>query len=234
MKKQFALSFVLLALTLVLFSWTDFDVTLQDFFFDRESGRWMVSPADHVLLSPFFYRGFKKALGCIGGVCFLLFLLSFRRESLKPHRAAFLMLLLSLVFVPVIVAGAKQVTNEYCPKQVDRYGGFFPHVGVLKPYPADFVQIKKGKCYPAGHATGGFALMALYFCFSSPKKRRIGLAIGLTAGWLTGNYQMLRGEHFLSHTIVSMIASWIVILTIYCLLKHFYSDPASPTHADNN
>ena len=54
--------------------------------------------------------------------------------------------------------------------------------------------------------------MALYFVFKGRRAKRAGLLFGLTLGWGLGVFQMLRGEHFLSHTIVSMLASWLVIL----------------------
>ena len=44
------------------------------------------------------------------------------------------------------------------------------------------------------------------------KDKRVlaGILLGLAAGF----YQMLRGQHFLSHTLFSMIASFAVIITI--------------------
>lgn len=231
MKKNFLFSFALLALSLAVFDMTDWDIRLQDRFYN---GAWLISPDLHQTLSPFFYGGFKIFTAAVGVFCLVCFALSFKKESLKARRSAFLMLLLSIIFVPAIVAGAKQVTNQYCPKHIVRYGGIVPHVGVFESYPDGFVQAKKGKCFPAGHATSGFAFMGLFFCVASRRKRLAGLAFGICAGWMTGTYQMLRGEHFLSHTLVSMIASWIVISAIYCLLKRFYKDPANPTRADNS
>ncbi len=231
MKKNFLFSFALLALCMAVFELTDWDVRLQDRFYD---GGWLISPELHRVLSPFFYRGFKIFTATVGAFCLICFILSFKKEKLKAYRSAFLMLLLSILFVPAIVAGAKQITNQYCPKHIVRYGGVVPHVGVFESYPADFIQVKKGKCFPAGHATSGFAFMGLFFCFATRRKRLAGLAFGIFAGWMTGTYQMLRGEHFLSHTLVSMIASWIVISAIYCLLKRFCTNPANPTRADNS
>lgn len=231
MKKNFFISFAVLALILFVFEKTDWDIKLQDCFFD---GGWLISARMHQKLSPFFYRGFKIFTASVGAVCLFCFLLPFKKEKLRRYRASVLMLLLSLIFVPVIVAGGKQVTNQYCPKHIVRYGGPVPYVGVFESYPKDFVQIKKGKCFPAGHATSGFAFMGLFFCFASRKKRIAGLVFGIIAGWIAGTYQMFRGEHFLSHTLVSMTASWIVVSAIYCLLKRFYKDPANVTHADNN
>lgn len=71
-------------------------------------------------------------------------------------------MLLSIIFVPALIAGAKYVTNVYCPYQLNIYNGLYPFVRILESYPADFIQPKPGRCFPAGHATAGFAFMALF------------------------------------------------------------------------
>ncbi|HRM99840.1 MAG TPA: phosphatase PAP2 family protein, partial [Aliarcobacter cryaerophilus] len=72
--------------------------------------------------------------------------------------------------------------------------------------------------WPAGHATMGFSLMSLYFLFKKPRNQKIALAFGVTVGVLTGGYKILIGDHFLSHTIVTMILAWLVILIIHKLI----------------
>jgi membrane-associated PAP2 superfamily phosphatase len=52
--------------------------------------------------------------------------------------------------------------------------------------------------------------MALYFVMPEPT-RWMGLAFGLAAGWIVGLYQMLKGVHYLSHTIVTMFLVWMII-----------------------
>jgi membrane-associated PAP2 superfamily phosphatase len=53
--------------------------------------------------------------------------------------------------------------------------------------------------------------MALYFVLTGGA-RWLGLACGLAAGWSVGIYQMLKGAHYLSHTVVTMIVAWLLIL----------------------
>jgi membrane-associated PAP2 superfamily phosphatase len=38
------------------------------------------------------------------------------------------------------------------------------------------------------------------------------LGAGLFAGWWMGGYQMLRGDHYLSHTVVSMLICLAIFL----------------------
>ena len=59
--------------------------------------------------------------------------------------------------------------------------------------------------------------MMLFFAF--PRRLRwFGLALGLAVGWWMGLYQMLRGQHFLSHTLFTMIGAWMIIVLIAAIL----------------
>ena len=60
----------------------------------------------------------------------------------------------------------------------------------------------------------GFALMSLYFLFKDFKNKILGLTFGILAGVLTGTYKILIGDHFVSHTLVTMLASWLIIVLI--------------------
>lgn len=233
---QFFVCGFLLILALCMESYTDFDLLLQRHFY--QAGHWLITPELHQVLKPWFYSGPKFLLGLLGGLCLLFFLLSFGKHfpriALPPFRRACLILLLSLIFVPVLVAGSKQFTNVYCPKQLQEFGGQAVYQRALEASSPANAPLAPGKCFPGGHATGGFALMALAFCLISSRRSTFLLALlpGLTAGWIMGSYQMLRGEHFLSHTLVSMLAAYLVILTIACcvtrLQKKLGEGSASP------
>jgi len=60
--------------------------------------------------------------------------------------------------------------------------------------------------------------MSLYFLVKKPRNQKIALAFGVTVGVLTGGYKILIGDHFLSHTLVTMILAWLVILIIHKLI----------------
>ena len=46
----------------------------------------------------------------------------------------------------------------------------------------------------------------------SRRGQRIGLALALSFGWSMGLYQMLKGSHYLSHTVITMLLAWIGFL----------------------
>jgi membrane-associated PAP2 superfamily phosphatase len=115
-----------------------------------------------------------------------------------------------------LVTLGKQTTNRHCPWDCDLYGGKVPYVQLFESPPAG---CKEGKCFPAGHAAGGFSLMSLYFAFY--RRRRLalaGLAVGLALGALFGFGQVARGAHFVSHNIWTAAICWLVTLILYVFL----------------
>ena len=215
--RQIIVTTILLAAVLALFELTNIDLAVQDQLFQQQTQRWLIDAKEPVWRF-FLYDGFKGALILFGGALISGYFASFRLSSLRAYRSRMLLLVLSLAFVPLIIAGMKDFTNVYCPDQLERYGGDKPYVKVFESYPQDFVQKDKGRGFPAGHATGGFSLMMLYFVFRQKRHRIVGLLFGFSAGWVTGFYQMAKGAHFLSHTVVTMLGAWLIILIIYRLV----------------
>ena len=106
------------------------------------------------------------------------------------------------------------------------YGGYAPFERLFERMPA---HAAGGSCFPGGHASGGFALMAFYFGLRDVQARyaRLALAVALALGMVMGWAQMMRGAHFLSHNIWS---AWIV-WTFMALMYHLYPPQAAPVKA---
>lgn len=219
LSKYLAYGLVALAAVLALEALTDLDLLIQNKLYNYDNREWSVNPLMHKRLTVFFYDGLKRFLMFFAACCLLNMLLSVKQTSLRRYNHFCLTMLLSFAFVPAIVAGAKCFTNVYCPYQLDIYNGAYPFVRILESYPADFIQTKIGKCFPAGHATAGFAFMGLFYAFCKRSYRAAGLTTGLILGWTAGIYQMFRGQHFLSHTLFSMIACFMVIMIVAALEK---------------
>jgi len=218
----------LLACT-VCFEFTPLDIWVQDLFYNSGSQQWLLSikgsPIRHFLL----YDGPKKLL-ILFELSLLLSLLFFRKHSLvKQYHSGLLIVLLSLPLGPAVVSSLKGTTNVACPYALSQYGGDIPYIKIFERYPAGQQPSKQQRCFPAGHASGGFALMALYYLPQSRRCRRQVLYFAIGAGWLMGGYKMLLGHHFLSHTLISMILSWFVINCIAQMVTpHKVLDPDSP------
>jgi membrane-associated PAP2 superfamily phosphatase len=111
-----------------------------------------------------------------------------------------------------LVALGKQLSNRHCPWDYDRYGGAVPYGGLFAEPPA---QCKPGRCFPAGHAAGGFALMGLYFVSRRKVWALAGLGAGLLLGAVFGFGQVARGAHFVSHNLWTAAICWAVSLGLY-------------------
>jgi membrane-associated PAP2 superfamily phosphatase len=120
----------------------------------------------------------------------------------------------------------KSRSDIYCPWAITRYGGEAPYIHFFDSLPPGMPP-DCGKCFPAGHASGGFALIGLYYLFDRPRNRWLGLLFGMTCGWTMGLYQMFKGAHFLSHTIVTMLIAAVIVQVLARLLK---LDPLSKAH----
>ena len=211
--KQIIVTTLLLIFTIIFFGISDIDIAIQDTFFDSTTQQWIVDRD----LEPYkfiFYDGIKKLLIIIG-VLFLITLTFFRKNpTVQAYKKGLLIVVLSAILVPVVVGGLKKASNMPCPKNEIHYGGVYPSTKVWEQYPKEFKQPSSIRCFPAGHASGGFALLSLFFLFKRKKNKYLAILGALTVGWSMGLYKMLIGDHFLSHTIITMIIAWLIILII--------------------
>jgi len=203
---------VVLISTVILFGLTHLDIIFQDYLYDQHTQSWILDRD----LQPYkfiFYDGIKKLLILIA-VVFLLTLIFFRKNpTVQTYKKGIMVVILSAIIIPLVIGGLKKATNMPCPKNEIHYGGSYPSTKVWEPYPETF-QKEKICCFPAGHASGGFALLSLFFLFKSRKNKTLALVGALTVGWSMGIYKMLIGDHFLSHTIITMLLAWLIILII--------------------
>jgi membrane-associated PAP2 superfamily phosphatase len=129
------------------------------------------------------------------------------RMPLSPIQAGFLITCIAVA--PITAWFIKKMTGVLYPCYIDRYGGKEPYRTLLESIPRVPGRVR-GRGFPAAHCSGAFALMALFYVMPE-STRWIGLALGLAAGWIVGLYQMLKGVHYLSHTIVTMFLVWMII-----------------------
>jgi len=211
---------LVLLISFLIFEFTKIDLFIQDFLYNAESSQWILD-RNAELPRLLLYDGIKK-IYIIFVLAVLLSLVFFRRHPvIANNKKGLLIVLLSCLTVPLFIGFLKSVTNIPCPKDIQHYGGNYPYVTVLSKYPDTFHQKSNIQCYPAGHASGGFALMSLFFLFASKRKKKIALISAITTGWIIGGYKMIIGDHFFSHTLMTMIISWLLIITIHYLVNYF-------------
>jgi len=213
LNKQTIFTFALLLFTIIFFGTTDIDTLLQNHFFQFDTNKWVLDRN----LEPYkliFYDGVKRVL-ILFAILLLIVLLFFRKkETLQKYKKGIIIVLLSSILIPITVGGLKRYTNMPCPKHEKIYGGVYPKTKVWEAYPPKFRQADKIKCWPAGHASGGFALLSLFFLFKRRRNKILSLIVASMIGTSMGLYKMLIGDHYLSHTLITLLLSWLIILLI--------------------
>lgn len=200
------------------FLFSGLDESIQSLFYDPVSGHWWLRKSDTVIRL-IFYDGPKIILALLGLFLIGAALLQDRIQTLRRFgRRRLLFLILCMALVPASVAYGKKLTNVYCPGQLQMYGGEAPSATFVSAFLGqNDTQFAKGRCFPAGHASGGFALFGLYFVFKRRRHRLAGLSLGLISGWWMGGYQIVKGDHFVSHTLVSMAVAWLIAVFLQWL-----------------
>ena len=124
-----------------------------------------------------------------------------------------LQLAFTALFAASVVALLKSYSATSCPWELAEFGGKAHYVSHWRWGEADGGS---GRCFPAGHASTGFAFVGGYFALrrSAPRAARYWLAMALGAGLLLGAVQQVRGAHFMSHTLWT---GWLCWLTAWGL-----------------
>ena len=213
LNKQIIITATILIAVIALFQFSHLDIFVQSFFYNFDSKSWLIDK-DEPILKFFLYDGMKIFLILIA-VAILFSLIFLRKKKIiQEYKKGLIIVLLSAIFIPLMIGSLKAISNTPCPCNIVNFNGIYPDIKVFDSYPKDFVQPSKAKCWPAGHASGGFALMALFFLFKTPINQKKALIGALIVGWSMGTYKMLLGDHFLSHTIITMLLAWLIILLI--------------------
>jgi membrane-associated PAP2 superfamily phosphatase len=124
--------------------------------------------------------------------------------------------LVALGGIPSIVGYSKAHTNVFCPYEIQRYGGDVAYVRALERFRDGEMPDRRGRGFPAGHASGGFALVGMLWVKRSRAWKTGVVLLALATGWWMGAYQIAKGAHYLSHTLVTMVFAICVALALRC------------------
>ncbi len=193
------------------------DIALARNFYDGITGTWPLK--NEFLVAGVLHSFAKDCVVYIMAAVLLLLILSFVFRRLRPFRKGAAYMLFGSLTGVALVAILKDSTHIYTPWDLALFGGDKPHVRIFDPSP---VGLPVGHAFPGGHSSGGFAFFSVYFLLSRyrPKYRLFGLALGLTVGGIFAAAQEMRGAHFLSHDLFSLVICWYSAFTIFELMFH--------------
>lgn len=214
---QIIITSILLIAVIVLFENTEFDIFIQNYFFNFDTSTWIIN-RDEPILKFLLYDGIKKVLIFFAVLIIISLIFLRKNKTIIEYKKGLLIVLFSAIIVPITIGSLKAVSNTPCPKNIEVFGGEYPNIKVFESYPSDFIQENKVKCWPAGHASGGFALLSLFFLLKTKRNKILIISSSFIIAWSMGLYKMLIGDHYLSHTIITMLIAWLEILIIAKLL----------------
>ncbi|MDX5406475.1 MAG: phosphatase PAP2 family protein [Chromatiaceae bacterium] len=218
-KKFYLLIFGYFAVMLLL-DVAGIDIWLASKWYSLQGHQWALQ--DYWLTEQVLHKGARK-LNYLFALAVLLTTGYYRFiDKSQPRRAsAYLALTLSLLASFALVAYLKSITNVACPWSLSLFGGSEPYYHLLQHRPT---YLPYSRCFPAGHASVGYAWVALYYFFkhTQPDYRYIGLATGLIAGLILGLNQQLRGAHFMSHDITTLLICLLCAKSCFAWLNPSY------------
>lgn len=174
---------------------------------------------DHWLLSTVMHQGGRVASWVL--VLWLAVSIWWPTGLMKRIDASHrLQLTVSSLLAVLLVSGLKSFSTTSCPWDLAEFGRtarYISHWAWLAGPDGG-----PGRCFPAGHASAGFAFVGGYFAFreGAPGIARAWLLASLAAGLLLGIGQQVRGAHFMSHTLWTACVCWTAALAVEAAAVH--------------
>jgi membrane-associated PAP2 superfamily phosphatase len=202
--------FVVLA---VVFATTPLDLAIaRAVFFDSAHAQWI--GAGSWTINELLHTGGRWANRVLLALVLAFWIATWVEPRWRALRRPSAFFLVSGLLSIGIVGLLKTLTNVDCPWDLAPFGGRFPYIELFGDRPD---ALRAGHCFPAAHASSGYALLALYFAFRERHAglAKLGLALGLLTGLTFGLAQQARGAHFVSHDLWSAFLVWTVTLSVY-------------------
>lgn len=187
----------------------DGDLWLAQQLFRWQGSAWQLK--QHWLLEDVLHRGGRQLVSVLVLALVCLYLNAKLFEPLRRYRFGLGTLLVAVITSLIAVSALKAITHINCPWNLSIFGGSEAYRTIFSGGTSD-----SGRCFPAGHASGGYAWLGLYFFVRRywPRWRLQALLPGLLLGLVFGLAQQLRGAHFLSHDIYTLIICWYCALLV--------------------
>lgn len=179
---------------------------------DLDMAHWFGSASGFALENHWFWRGVlhddMRALPWLFELALLVGIarpVGTLRRLPAPRRVQ---LALTTLFALLVVSNIKLHSHSSCPWSLQEFGGVATHVSHWAWGVRDGGE---GGCFPAGHASAGFAFVGGFFAFRHvlPATARRWLLGSMLAGLLLGLAQQVRGAHYMSHTFWTAWFCWV-------------------------
>jgi membrane-associated PAP2 superfamily phosphatase len=190
------------------------DLRLADWIYLKSGASW--SLRDAWLTRDLIHEGGRTLVGLMTLMLLVLFAATCLWPPLHQYRRGLTYLVVSTLAAALVINVLKQLTHIDCPWDLLRYGGSYPYAGIFELVGA---RTQHGACFPAGHASAGYAWFGLYYLAREyrPHWRLPVLGAVLALGLVFGIGQQLRGAHFVSHDWWTLGLCWFMATACYLL-----------------
>lgn len=198
----------------VFFEYSNFDIWWVSHFYDSQNHIWPYK--HHWLFDTVIHSGGRLLDRFFVLLWLISFIIANCKKTLFHYRKILLFFLCACAIGPILVGLVKSITHIYTPWNLLIFNGKYPYIRL---FDAVSPNLPVGHAFPAGHASGGYCFMALYFVLhqTHPRYKYYGLLIGLLLGLIFGVGQQIRGAHFPSHDIFTLIICWYSSMLVYLL-----------------
>ncbi|WXL27710.1 phosphatase PAP2 family protein [Ectopseudomonas mendocina] len=173
----------------------------------------------HAWIEDILHDKAKQVVIVFGVLAIIGFIVSLFFKPLRQYRRALGYLVLALSLSTSIVTPLKALTAVECPWSLKEFGGKETYTPLLhERAPTD----KPGRCWPGGHASAGFSLIALFFALRDrrPRLARFALGFALTLGTVFSVARMSQGAHFFSHNLWTLLFDWLICVIAYRIVLY--------------
>lgn len=124
-----------------------------------------------------------------------------------------LQLVVTALLAVLAVSIMKSMSRTSCPWDLAEFGRVAHYVS---HWALGVNDGGSGRCFPAGHASAGFAFLGGFIVFAETHRPTAWwwLAGAVAAGLVFGLAQQVRGAHFMSHTLWAALVCWVVACSV--------------------
>lgn len=218
-RNHFHIPLLVLLVATLLVQIMDLDLEMALWLYRLEGAHWVLQ--DHWMTSRILHKDGKHFSLLLAIFLFITLCVSFINSKIQPYRLPMAYVLFTAIFSAVMVNILKSSLAVSCPWDFDNLGGSLPYSPLWQQ-----LWLRNGSgCFPAGHASSGYAWIGLYFIgfFYQSPWRWVGLGVPLVMGILFGVAQQLRGAHFITHDLWTLGICWFCAFLLFIIFFRSYS-----------
>lgn len=171
-----------------------------------------------LLKNDFFFEVIMHKYAAKAVICFnILTLVAIFFTKNQNNRKKLIYILIATLLSMGAVSLLKRVTVIACPWSLSEFGGTATYIHFWEMF---FSHYPDASCFPAGHSSGGYALMSFFYgiLLFDQKSKSAYLLPAILVGFSFGIVQQIRGAHFLSHDLMTITVCILVNLVLSILV----------------